>query len=487
MTSGVKVKLSGAASVELLDPKSIRLVRGSVSIDVPEQAIGFRVITPNADVVDLGTEFGVSVEDDGSTEVHVFRGVVVTRPFDGTRVVPLMEREAGLLDPVNAELQPIPLNASRFGLAEPTAPAQAPSSAPMDRLPDDARVVFLGDRMTARETHLMLINQALRPLTAQAAPKLFNAGIAFPLFFKEEDFERYVTAYRPTHAVLEFGPDIARFVRPQTPDNFEKAVGRLVDRLIDAGVEPILTTGYPYEVGMEDAQSRLDRYNDRLRSLAAERQLRLVDIDRAFRADGEQGRSYVLRKLNLPTFEGFRLAARTLLDAMGYGAFAVPTSTDPQPMPGLIERWQYRYVPDAEKLDEKSIGNVAPDETWEALSLPMEAKYSKRLADPSHAWSFQEARRGFTMGLFRRGYRVQAVADVHADTARAAAVNVGGGVETVWLNGEKVHTQRAYTGSYAGKERVPVRLRAGTNRIVVESSRNYFLSLTDAVDWPLPR
>lgn len=37
-------------------------------------------MTPTAEVVDLGTEFGISVENSGDSEIHVFDGDVVSRP-----------------------------------------------------------------------------------------------------------------------------------------------------------------------------------------------------------------------------------------------------------------------------------------------------------------------------------------------------------------------------------------------------------------------
>lgn len=490
MSSGARVTLPGGGRVEVVDPKMVRLIRGQVVVDVPERAIGFRVVTASADVVDLGTEFGVSVDETGSTEVHVFRGVVVTRSFGGTRVVPLVANEAGVLDPLTGEIQPIPVNPRSFGVSAPSGPARAVPTASRDRLPPGARVVFLGDRMTARGTHLLLMNQALRPLPEAEAPRLFNAAIAFRLFFTEEDMARYVGAYRPTHAVLEFGPDIAGAANPETPESFGNALVRLVDRLRREGVEPILTTGYPTDRRNGDAQRLLDRYNERIRNLAAERGLRFVDVDRIYRTDGQGGRSFVLPRVNVPTFEGFRVLAGELLGAMGFTGVGIPTSADPRPLPGLIREWRIRHKPKTALLTEDSIREAVPDGTWEALVLPMEDRYSTRLPDPSHAPGFQQARQGFALGLHRRGMWVEAAAEVSSETPRDAVVNIGGAVRTVWLNGSRIHSELdggAYTGSAAGKVRIPVRLRAGTNRIVVEATSNFFCSLTDTMDWALPR
>lgn len=85
-TSGARVTLEGPAEFEILDDDLTRLISGRLSAKIPKSAIGFKVDTPTARVVDLGTAFGVDVEDDGSTEVAVFEGEVeVELPKDSPR------------------------------------------------------------------------------------------------------------------------------------------------------------------------------------------------------------------------------------------------------------------------------------------------------------------------------------------------------------------------------------------------------------------
>jgi hypothetical protein len=54
----------------------LKLQSGRISALVPSEGIGFTVQTPEAMLVDLGTEFGVNSEREGATDVHVFRGQV---------------------------------------------------------------------------------------------------------------------------------------------------------------------------------------------------------------------------------------------------------------------------------------------------------------------------------------------------------------------------------------------------------------------------
>ncbi|HCO24171.1 MAG: hypothetical protein CME31_03860 [Gimesia sp.] len=77
MNSGVEVVLESPAAFELLHQNSIRLYSGSLAAEVNTAAVGFVVETPSQRVVDLGTRFGVHVEQDGSSETHVFQGKVV--------------------------------------------------------------------------------------------------------------------------------------------------------------------------------------------------------------------------------------------------------------------------------------------------------------------------------------------------------------------------------------------------------------------------
>ncbi|MFP6906325.1 MAG: FecR family protein, partial [Verrucomicrobiota bacterium] len=80
----VKLRLDSNVLADILGPATFRvdgynqlhLDAGKVVAVVPAEAIGFNVQTPDAIVVDLGTEFGVKVEDGRDTEVHVFKGKV---------------------------------------------------------------------------------------------------------------------------------------------------------------------------------------------------------------------------------------------------------------------------------------------------------------------------------------------------------------------------------------------------------------------------
>jgi len=74
--TGVEVVVIGPAKFNVSSADSIYSSRGTISARVGANGIGFTVDTPTARVIDLGTEFGVAIDDDGETEVAVFSGIV---------------------------------------------------------------------------------------------------------------------------------------------------------------------------------------------------------------------------------------------------------------------------------------------------------------------------------------------------------------------------------------------------------------------------
>ncbi len=77
---GVVVTIEGPADFELQTKDHAILHEGQLVAYVPDGAEGFQVSTESADVVDLGTEFGVTARQDGSSDVIVFDGEVELAP-----------------------------------------------------------------------------------------------------------------------------------------------------------------------------------------------------------------------------------------------------------------------------------------------------------------------------------------------------------------------------------------------------------------------
>lgn len=86
--SGAKVSLEAPAELTLVDDMNCILGSGIVLADVPESAIGFRIATSTANVIDYGTRFTVNVDPAaGRTQTHVHEGLVeVEHPPTGAVV-----------------------------------------------------------------------------------------------------------------------------------------------------------------------------------------------------------------------------------------------------------------------------------------------------------------------------------------------------------------------------------------------------------------
>lgn len=74
--SGAELVLEAPATVEVLDAMNCKLRRGTLVAEVPPQAKGFSIDTKDAKVIDWGTRFGISADEDGKYMVRVLEGLV---------------------------------------------------------------------------------------------------------------------------------------------------------------------------------------------------------------------------------------------------------------------------------------------------------------------------------------------------------------------------------------------------------------------------
>ncbi|MEM7143643.1 MAG: FecR domain-containing protein [Verrucomicrobiota bacterium] len=119
---GARVSVSGPARFELRSARHIHLDSGNLVAQISDEALGFIVTSPQSEVVDLGTEFGLSVDKTGRTDVHVLDGLVEVLPVnkadpaEGREGVMIAEGEARRFgDPSDGDAIVIPVS-SRSGL-----------------------------------------------------------------------------------------------------------------------------------------------------------------------------------------------------------------------------------------------------------------------------------------------------------------------------------------------------------------------------------
>lgn len=118
--SGVRVVIEAPGSLRVLSKDRIALDEGIAWFEVPPEAVGFTVETPQLKVIDLGTEFGVQALPTGDDEVHVTRGAVeVTALLGNGDPQTLQKGEARRVDELG-KLHRIDAEAGKFKTTLPT-------------------------------------------------------------------------------------------------------------------------------------------------------------------------------------------------------------------------------------------------------------------------------------------------------------------------------------------------------------------------------
>ena len=74
---GATVILQAPSEFEIVSSNKMSLSTGKLVAHVPPNAFGFVINTPEASIVDLGTEFGVEIGEEKQSDIYVFKGKVV--------------------------------------------------------------------------------------------------------------------------------------------------------------------------------------------------------------------------------------------------------------------------------------------------------------------------------------------------------------------------------------------------------------------------
>jgi hypothetical protein len=155
---GARLAIEGASTLDVVAMRQVRLHAGCLVAHVPARARGFAVDVGDWDVVDIGTEFGVIVENNGAVEVHVLSGTVelVSANENEPPQPPTVRVQTGdarrLSSPTAGQWTPIRLSVDRFArLLEPDVDDTArplPPIAPENKIP---QLPALGWRMRLEE------------------------------------------------------------------------------------------------------------------------------------------------------------------------------------------------------------------------------------------------------------------------------------------------------------------------------------------------
>ena len=342
--------------------------------------------------------------------------------------------------------------------------------------PECRRVVFLGSSTTDGHTYPALFRQALVE-AGYAAPVCINAGIGGNTTAQiAARLERDVLAYTPTMVVLQAGANDPG--AKVTQEQFRASVMIIAERLRKEQIPLVVLTTNIRGPKIPEQEALLQSYNQVLHELPDCRVADVYPLMVTARAAGEN----VIESDQIhPNFAGHRLITRALLDALGFANVPVPETLRLEVLPGVIREWTLHPHPDTMPvLDAPAVKALTPDAEWIAYRLPEDKPLD-------NWWLDCERRRGFALSLKERlgqAKRYIATATLHAEKAGQVYLNVGSELRAIWLDGEKVYqTGKEFRGWHAGRERIPVMLKAGEHALVIETSGQFFLSVTEDQDW----
>lgn len=340
-----------------------------------------------------------------------------------------------------------------------------------------ARMVFLGSSTTDGNSYPAMIQQAFMERKLPV-PLAFNAGVGGNITSEMvARLERDVLVHKPTLVVVQAGAnDVSRKI---TQEEFKRLLSGIVTQLREKDISVILLTINIRGEKLIADEPLVAKFNEEIRAMEDGAAVRVADAFALQAKDRAEGENVVEKDGLHPNYQGQRLIARAVLDAMGYGEVPVPAEQQFALYPGVIPEWQFIAVADGKALDATIVAALSPDENWKKYNLPeTEAQ--------EHWWSEGERLRGFGLSLEQRigkAKRYYGVAYLESPAPRSACINTGAGLQAVWLNGALVFRSTAYAGWHAGRERLPVTLQAGRNVMVIEAVGNFFLSVTDSADW----
>ena len=167
---GAEVVLQAPARFKLETNEQMFLRSGRLTAAVPPGAEGFKLNTPNAMMIDLGTEFGVIVSEAGQSELHVFQGEVKLfsdRRTSGNRYKQTFHTgQAGVIDK-NGQLSKKTYKATPRSFVR-NIPKKMPYGRPGERL-DLSDVISGGSGFGTGDP-----NQSINPENGQTRPSFYS-------------------------------------------------------------------------------------------------------------------------------------------------------------------------------------------------------------------------------------------------------------------------------------------------------------------------
>lgn len=201
--NGVEVTLQGPAQFELVEVDSTILTTGLLTANVPPGAEGFRVDTPTAEVVDLGTAFGVHLDEDGVSHVAVFDGEVEVSALGTDKKKRLTEGQEVIINSEH-EVESVGIDVSPYEKLWPISTGIKGSSGSFKLAPPWPRRLGLSmsseNILVAANGYRRKLEQPLK-VNITTAGKVANRDQLSPGIIPEgSPLRSYVLQYRPEEA-----------------------------------------------------------------------------------------------------------------------------------------------------------------------------------------------------------------------------------------------------------------------------------------------
>ncbi len=206
--------------------------------------------------------------------------------------------------------------------------------------PENARICFIGDSITAANKALSYIVDAYHTQFPEKKVKFFNCGVSgAQLYYPLKHFEDDIKIFSPTHAVIAFGANDCHFWwLPYLPsrehydlllkayDTYKERLAILCERLEEIGVKDIiLCTPVPYnEYGESEAEvwkgcaAAMLGYSFYVKEFAKQKGYKLCDYNSFLTNEMQKGNEVFTKKDRVhPSDNGYFLMAKCFLETQG--------------------------------------------------------------------------------------------------------------------------------------------------------------------------
>lgn len=193
-SNGCDIVIQAPASVLFEEADIIQLLSGKLTARIGGIATGLTIKTPTAEVVDLGTEFGVSVDASLATSVAVYEGVV--------ELTGVSNHDEG--DPDQDERRPKKITAGRAGYVDPFGTLRST----VETLPHSREFIRIDELAAIREAKFGSeeAKQQVRFYQLQRIPGL----VGFQGFDVPSNSSAYTLAFEPSPIRSEKDPVYTR-------------------------------------------------------------------------------------------------------------------------------------------------------------------------------------------------------------------------------------------------------------------------------------